>query len=497
MSATQPEKAGRGQTRLRIVRIGGLLVVLLPITAFLFPGFGDALWHSALAVRDSVRMARRRNPATSHPPLPRDAKEEARVAQRIEGSTIDLFSTEVRALARWGDGIAAGGLHYPGIGIVRMDSSGHLDRVFTDRAANDLLSYGSGYVNRIVVAPDGSFTILIGSFGTIPVLKLMRDGHVDRGFLDALAFFNESYSVYHAAVLHNGDVALTGGFWHRRSAHEVPEQWRLAYVDNLNRLVTIWPSAELEVLRTDSFLAAESSGSLLLQSSLRRRDPLGMPFFGLARIQADGGWDTAFTQTTAAIGRGSKIIGLADGRIIEVAIEDGQYCTEKNVPAWADCVGSFRPTEKLLITVMARTGAVTARFATTWCATEGRGTVADIAVDRSGRLLVAGNVSIGDGALRDVDRPSGGKLLQQPPICIRSALARIDLAEAKIDIEFSRRFDPKHLAALTTEPIRSTVPVQAVLPMGDDSLVIGGSFTHVDGRERRHIAWIDSDGMPR
>lgn len=482
----------------RVVRIGLMLAVALPSLCFLFPTFGEALRLGAWAIQDSVETMIHRSKAARRVREQKRAETQAQEARRIEGSLTGLFSRDVRTLAHWGEKILVAGFHYPGIAIARLDQLGRLDRAFTDRVTDETFKHvlHSGYTNRMVVSPEGSFAILIGSFGKFSALKLLRDGQVDRAFLDALDYFNDASQVSDAAVLTSGDVVLTGHFGHRRSPRELPQQWRLIYLTRQNHLVPHWLQDDFEILQSNSFLVVDRQGSLVLQSSLKGRNTNGSaPPFHLARIMANGSWDKAFIEKKRYVPLG-KIVPLPDGNYVAIGIVSGQVCTAQNEPSWGDCVGNYSPTEKTAITILNSTGTVIKTLETWPCVVSERGVIADAALDRSGRLIVAGHVPTGDGSLRQTDQQNtrgfSNDRPKHPQTCLTTRLVRIDIKDAAIDQTFSDRFSSKGFPMPTTDP--QSLPIRAVLPMSDGTLVIGGCFTHIEGQPRRHIARLNSSG---
>ncbi len=425
------------------------------------------------------------------------------------------FSSPVSALLIQKDGkiVVGGGFsEIHGVarnGLARLNPDGTLDASF-DPGAGLASTSASGAlppVQRILEQPDGK--LIVGGFFTavneVPrsgLVRLNTNGSVDTSFDPGTALaigFPDFGPITGMALLGSGQVMVVGGF---QAFNDIPRKGLVLLnpdgsVDPFDPAIERW-----EAPPTLSGLLVQPDGKILLSGSFFVS---GVDFReNLARLNADGtldlSYETAFDPTAEtywflALQPDGKI--LAHRQFIDTSGNSQQAIVRLNSDGTPDSTYSV---------LLAPSG-------------EARLQVLGIALQQGGGILVAGDLSPAPGSpLRGIVRAdSAGKIEPAfaPQLELAEGVGSNVLAVAghtggKVLVggSFTRingtprnclaRLNPDgSLDASFAAQIESDEPsseVAALLVQDDGKILIGGVFTSVNGTARSGIARLNGDG---
>jgi len=199
--------------------------------------------------------------------------------------------------------------------VVRLNSDGSLDQTFT--AGNPTDSTGGPFVYALALQPDGKI-LVAGQFTNLNgvarnhLARLNSDGSLDATYLNTGTGPNRHVRI--VALQPDGKVLIGGAF---TEFNGVPR----GLVARLNAEGTL----DTMFLATGSGLEGDESGEvecLAVQSdgktfvAGRFTTANGVPRGGLARLNADGTTDTAFTPVVSSYGGWRVVLPETDGRLL-------------------------------------------------------------------------------------------------------------------------------------------------------------------------------------
>lgn len=312
-----------------------------------------------------------------------------------------------------------------------------------------VVSLGVGsYLSRMAVYP-GMKLLIEGTFNSVNgvakknIARLALDGSVDGAF-DTSAIYIKTPSV----VLPGGKIFVGAG----RIGGTVPS----SFLGLLNpdgsedsSATTVWNISGYVYCP-----AVQSDGKIVMVGKFTMRD--GVPQVNVARVMPDGSWDKGF-----AVSTNSDVNAVAiqsDGKILiagKFTVVNGE---ERNRIARLNTDGSV----EALTTFKIGKGA--------------DGEVHALAVQPDGRILLGGGFHNFNGALRmHIARLSTDGSLEGATAFNTGAFTKADT-----------RGGPQYDAAA----------VESITLQADGRILVTGTFDHVKGMLRPHVARLMPDGVP-
>jgi uncharacterized delta-60 repeat protein len=296
----------------------------------------------------------------------------------------------------------------------------------------------SGSVNAIALQPDGKL-LIGGNFFQINgvsrgnIARLNADGTLDTTFDPGSG---ASSSVTAIALQSDGKVVIAGNF---SSVAGVTRQV-IARLNADGSLDTTFVPPTGNTNGTPQSLSIQSDGRILVGGSFTSF--LGLTRSALVRLNADGSLDTGFNAgLTGSSLQVVRIADLPDGRF-QIA---GRFAAVGGVPR-----GS--------IARLNADGTLDASFNPSSGA---NGTIAALALQGDGKVLIGGTFSLVNGT------------------------SRVGLARLNDDGTLDTTFNP---GTGTSDGI------QALRLQSDGRVLVGGTFTQINGTARSRIARLNSDG---
>jgi uncharacterized delta-60 repeat protein len=421
---------------------------------------------------------------------------------RVDGS--------VRALALQSDGsLLLGGFFLdvagsPASGIARLNPDGSLDYGFAPTVNSGT---SSGGVEALAVQSDGG-VLIGGRFDTVngeprnEIARLNADGSLDYGFqngLSGLAWDTYYEQVSAIVVQSDGKVLVAGSF---TNVNDVSRNM-IARLNPNGSLDESFQNPMLGRVHYNppyiSSMALQSDGKVIIGGTFTTVD--GRAHNYLSRLNGDGSLDGGFQNPTA--GANSDVVSVAiqgDGRVLLA----GDFTTfndeVRNYVARLNPDATLDPTfQNVVLTVEA--------------GVDYGASIYSMAVQGDGKVLVAGYftsingtgrtnlarlnadgtldtlfVSTGPGyGVNSLAVQTDGKVLVGGYFSAingvgRTNLARLD-SDGTLDSSFQSTVDGAYSG------------VNAIALQGDGKVLIGGSFTSVDGISRQGIARLNPDGV--
>jgi uncharacterized delta-60 repeat protein len=364
--------------------------------------------------------------------------------------------------------------------IARLDSDGSLDTSF------DPGTGANAVVNDLALQPDGR-VLIGGAFSTVDgvarnrIARLETDGSVDVSFDPGTGADSSLWALalqFDGKVLAGGEFTTVDGVSRNRVA-------RLNVDGSLDVGFDPGTGASSQV----QAVVLQPDGRVLIGGYFTTVD--GVARNRIARLRANGSLDTSFDPGTGADNPVRSVALQPDGKVLIGGLFTSINGVGRNRIARLNADGSldagFNP----------GTGA--------------DGTVVSVAV-QSGKAVIGGSFTTVDGTARNgiarlnktgsldtsFDPGSGandsvlavaiqddGKVLIGGDFTTVNGVARNHIARLDVDGSLDTSFDPGGGPNLLVR----TVVVQA-----NGQVLIGGSFTSVDGVSRNRIALLDDDG---
>ncbi len=278
---------------------------------------------------------------------------------------VEIVGQEVRSVAVQGDGkIILSGYFDKADGdwhnsIVRLNPNGTVDSSFNTKAG--------GSVHAIALQPDGKI-VLAGDFRNVngvahrTVARVNPDGRLDESFNTGRGGDKEAYCV---AVQHDGKILVGGSFTTFDGASH-------QHFVRLNANGSVDPAFNARADQGPSRMIAQPDGNILASGSFAK--PSG-PRYGFTRVRPDGSPDRSFQppwlddcKAMALLPDGKILVGKKAGPVMRLNVD-----------------GSVDPTFVSGLNVDQ--------------------TIAALAVDNRGRIIVAGEFTVtGDFETRCVAR---------------------------------------------------------------------------------------------
>jgi uncharacterized delta-60 repeat protein len=315
--------------------------------------------------------------------------------------------------------------------IVRLNDDGSLDTSF------DPGSGANSTVEDLVLQPDGK--VLIG--GQFTMVNDTARGRIARlnanGSLDAS--FNPSsganWFVYALALQPDGKVLIGGQF----SSVNGTARSSIARLNADGSLDSDFAPGGTQSNGSVSALALQSDGKVLIGGLFTSMN--GAPRSSLARLNADGSLDTGFTAGISANNIVNSLLVQGDNKVLLAGVFSDVNGIRRRFAARINGDGS------LDLDFMFASGASFAVHA--------------LALQGDGKLLVGGEFT----SMNDI---------------VRNRIARLN-ADGSLDTGF----DPGSGA---------NASVRVLALQGDGKLLLGGTFTSVNGSARTGIARLNGDG---
>lgn len=269
-------------------------------------------------------------------------------------------------------------------GVARFSSDGSLDESFTRNYANAtkaISGYVSASIYHIALQPDGKLVVageiyIANSKSTGQLRRLNTDGTLDPTF--ATASFADDGSVYIDEVAVVGTDIVIGGYFAGRAYGGSTLPGNLARFSATGVLDTAFPAAAFD----DGVWAIrpQSDGKIVVAGNFTAFS--GNPkATRIARLNADGTLDTAFSDAYAA-----STAGGLNGTAWTLALDgDGRILVGGD---FTQDGGGFGGVAR--IARFAADGTLDSRFAGTYAGAL-NGAVLSIAVDGDGRIMVGGS----------------------------------------------------------------------------------------------------------
>jgi len=314
--------------------------------------------------------------------------------------------------------------------IARLNPDGSLDSTF------DPSSGANSYVYSVATQTDGKVLIggavtQVNGVGRSRIARLNADGSLDTGF-DPGTGPNDP--VYDISLQDDGEVLIGGHFTHVDGV----ERRGIARLNTDGSLDTSFDTssgANNVVLST----ALQSDGKVLIGGHFTQVDGVGRNH--IARLNADGSLDTYLDTGTGPNSFVRSVAIHTDGKVL--------------------IGGSFTQVDgdaQYHIARLNANGSLNAAFNPGVGAND---TVYVLAVQPDGKVLIGGAFTTVDGVAR-------------------SHVARLN-ANGWLDAGFDTSMG-------------ANGPVTALVPQSDGKVLIGGTFTEVDGMARKYIARLNDDG---
>jgi uncharacterized delta-60 repeat protein len=388
---------------------------------------------------------------------------------------------QVRAIAVQPDGkVVIGGSfsHVAGNArpnIARLNADGSLDSSFN--------AVAEGTVNAIALEPDG--TMIIGWSSMFnSIARLNPDGSRDLGFAADTGSYS---SVFAIALQPDGRVIIGGSFTYVNSVAR-------RNIARLNSDGTLDHSFDPGTGASNTIyaLSLQPDGKLVIGGSFTSFN--GTAANRIARLAADGPLDPTFNPGTGASGTVGAIALQADGKLLVA----GSFLTYNGTARGCiariivdgDLDGSFNPGGGANSSIVALALQPDGRIVIGGAFTSYSGT----ARNRIARLDANGNLdptfvpgSGANGILNALALQPDGKALAGGAFTSLGGIARPGIAR----IEANGTLD----ATFTTSSLRwATGLLSAVTVQPDGKILIGGSFTYVNGTPRTRVARLNLDG---
>jgi uncharacterized delta-60 repeat protein len=341
-------------------------------------------------------------------------------------------------------------------GLARLNTDGSLDSTFNPGAGLTTSATGSFVpVSELLLQPDGM--LLVGGYFTavdgVPrsgLARLKADGSVDTSFNpgSALAIgFPDFGPLTGMALLSNGQILVAGSF----KAFEdvaVPGIARLNPDGSLD--FAFAPPLQQQDLRPSvSAVLVQSDGRIIISGFFDAIDAERRP--GLARLKSDGNVDLTFAPPIDPAGDDlyTALALQSDGQLIAFRQFAGADSTSHRVIARLKPDGTLDPTFSV-----------------------------ELAPGETGQLQVLATAFQPDGKLL-----VGGSLASAPDSA-HWGLLRIATA-GTIDSSFSPQLELAEGADAN---------VVSVAAQADRKVLLGGTFTRIDGLTRTFFARLNADG---
>jgi uncharacterized delta-60 repeat protein len=390
------------------------------------------------------------------------------------GASLGLVGSVESVLTQPDGKVLVGG--YFNRAIARLNADGTADTSFNPGTGVD--TDGAGIIKSMALQPDGKI-IVAGTFSSFAgksrhnVARLLSDGHLDPSFDPPVNIGAVSVVLLQS----NGKILVAGHGILRLNAN--------------GRLDTGFsrPVFDDEFLQT---AALQTDGKVIIAGEFYKVD--GVTRHGLARLNANGSLDSNFSNPTAIFFT-AAILVQSDGKIIL-----GGHLS--NLDQTTD-----RPIARLFAD-----GSIDASFNSFLGTNTG---VSSLALQSDGKIVVGGLFTydggthhnilriLADGALdrgfnpgTGTDQPIGsvsvqpdGKIVIGGGFAYFDGASRNSVARLMADGRLDQTFVPDVV-------LGPNAPVESVAVQPDGRIVIGGSFTSVNGVGRNGIARLMPDGQP-
>jgi len=366
-------------------------------------------------------------------------------------------------------------------GIARLNPDGSTDYTFMNR-----LSGPNNWVRCVALQNDGK-VLVAGWFTSVSgasrngIARLNADGSLDSDFLNGLSGAD---SLVNSVVVQDDGKILIGGEF--RTVNGVTHRG-IARLNVDGSLDTQFQNALSPNSYVDS-VAIQSDGKVLISGLMGGS-------FGVARLGSDGGLDTGFLQSgangevyTLALDHEGNIVAagnftlmngvsrngiarLSPNGSLDSSFQDGMpgAYTVGSLAIQDDgkivIGGTFTMVNGIVRNRIARLnsdGSLDTNFQNSVSGADD--TVRSVAIDGSGRVLLAGYFNRLDDATR-------------------TRVARLN-ADGTLDPAFAH------------DLVGTIDSVESIALQGDKKILIAGSFVAVNGVIRNHIARLNADGSP-
>ncbi len=362
--------------------------------------------------------------------------------------------------------------------VARLNADGSLDGTFaplvtSSQTTPDLKDLAVDSQGRILIA--GTFSA-INAVARSFLARLNPDGSLDTGFDISPTL---TFSGFNSVVVTTGDRLLVGGFF--------PSFGDIRRLNTNGSVDATFPTSRITSNGTVTALTLDGSGRLIVGGFLNSIN--GVTRGGLARLNSDGSVDQTFVPNlTSASAAAIKVDG--EGRILVAGgfnFEDGSFRSG---------IARFNPN-----------GSLDTSFNPVVIANS---EVLSIALDPSGRILIAGNFSsvngvprirvarlnsdgsldttfdpgIGpDNAVHGIEIDGAGRILiagrfQKVSNINQRILARLDAA-GNLDTTFTPAFDDR---------------ANVIVPLPNGKLLIGGRFGRIGTTPISNVTRLNPDG---
>ncbi len=355
-------------------------------------------------------------------------------------------SGEVHSVVLQSDGkiLVGGNFSYlngglPRNGIARYNSDGTLDSGFLDGLSGTVTQ-----VRAIALQPDGK--IIIGGYfrvvNDVPrnlIARLNPDGSLDTDFLNGLTGLSDA--AFSIAVQPDGKIIVAGQFI---TVNGVPRA-RLVRLNADGSIDTGFLSGQSGPNATVRTVFLLPDGKILIGGSFTNVN--GISRGGLARLNADGSLDASFLSGFSVGGNGNTVLTLtshSDGRIII----GGDFTLVNGV--------NHRRVARINLD-----GTVDSAFPSTFSGVSSP--VSSLALQPDGKVLIGGSFASVNGVPR-------------------SRIARLNV-DGSLDVDFLNEVNGANNFVLS------------VALQSDGKVLLGGTFTSVNGQPRAHIARLSTSGI--
>ena len=380
-------------------------------------------------------------------------------------------------------------------GIARLNPDGSLDTTFRNG-----MSGVNSNVNSIAVQADGR-VLLVGNFSTINgvhrgyLARLNTDGSLDTTFQNGMSGANST--VGSVAVQADGKVLVGGDFTSINGITRI-------HLARLNADGSVDTTFQDGMSGPNSYvptMAVQSDGKVVIGGYFTIVN--GVSRNRIARLNTDGSLDTTFQNGMSGIsGMGifsnifvSSLLVQANGQVLIAGNFTGVNGVNRNRVARLEPDGSMEATSfqnapgvnGVIRTVAAQSdGKVLIGGDFTGIQNVNRGRIARLNADGSLDTAFQNGMIGTDNRVWTVAVQADGKVLIGGEFTAVNGVSRHYLARLNTDGSLDTTF--QNGMSGTNDP------VWAIVPQAEGKVLIGGSFTTVNGVTRRAIARLNADG---
>lgn len=371
--------------------------------------------------------------------------------------------------------------------IRRYNSDGTLDSTFESPTFTGNFGFGNGFLlSDFEVFPDGSI-VIAGSFLTVNgvdrknVVKLQPAGNVDLSFTPAANVYDTAEYASGVEIFSNGRVLIsTSGLGSQFPSETTNRFVRFNTDGSFDN--TFVPPANL--IKVSSFVI-DSSDNVFFYGSFTEDNQL---VYKYACLNMNGGLISSFVANVGIVGTVYAIAIQTDGKVI--------------------ITGDFTQINGISRSKIARLNADGSLDTTFNVVSQNNDTIGKVFIQPDGKILLTGTFTINNVGNLGIKRLNAdGSLNTSFNPIIDSVATALPLADGKILVgggfvgvngqtQFKRlvRLNADGTTDTSFNPIFGSGFVSVILLQSDGKIVVGGSFSGVNGFARTNLVRLNSDG---